>query len=306
MGHDHSHHGHSHGHVVELTNVNNAFIFGIILNFAFVVIEVIAGLSIHSLSLLSDAGHNLADVGSLALSLLAFRLLKVKSNAKYTYGYRKTSILAALFNAMILLVSIGAIAYEAIHRFFQPEAMPGRTIAIVAGVGIIINVATALMFQKNKGNDLNIKSAYLHLLADAIVSVGIVVGGIVISFTNWFWLDPLISIVIAIVILISTWGLLRESLRLSLDGVPKDIDVEQIKKEAFKIAGIKNVHHIHVWALSTNENAMTGHVVLHNNVDRNDLKKIKDNLKHRLEHMNIQHMTIETEFADDECDKPVC
>lgn len=306
MEHDHSHHGHSHGHIFTLTDVNNAFIFGIIFNFIFVLIEVIVGFNVHSLSLLSDAGHNLADVGSLALSLLAFRLLKVKSNAKYTYGYRKTSILAALFNAMILLVSIGAIAYEAIQRFFNPQPLPGKTIAIVAGIGIIINSITALLFMKNKENDINIKSAYLHLMSDAMVSAGLVIGGIIISYTNWFWLDPVLSIIIAAVILLGTWSLLKESLRLSLDGVPKDINLEQIKKEAFKVEGIKNIHHIHVWALSTNENAMTGHVVVETNVNKNQVTAIKENLKHRLQHMNIQHMTIETEFADDTCNKPEC
>jgi cobalt-zinc-cadmium efflux system protein len=306
MEHNHSHHDHSHGHIIALTDINGAFIFGIIFNFIFVLIEVITGLNVHSLSLLSDAGHNLADVGSLALSLLAFRLLKVKSNSKYTYGYRKTSILAALFNAMVLLLSIGAIAYEAVQRFFHPQPLPGKTIAIVAGIGIVINTVTALLFVRNKEKDINIKSAYLHLMSDAMVSAGLVIGGIIISYTQWFWLDSVLSILIAIVILLSTWTLLKESLRLSLDGVPNDIDLEQIKKESLKIEGIKNIHHIHVWALSTNENAMTGHVVVDTAVNKSQVKAIKDSLKHKLLHMNIQHMTIETEFSDDMCNKPDC
>lgn len=299
MEHTHSHHDHSHS--IVLTNVNSAFIIGIALNFLFVVIEVIMGLSVKSLSLLSDAGHNLADVGSLALSLLAFRLLKVKPNERYTYGYRKTTILVALFNGGILLISIGAIVYEALQRFIHPQPLAGKTIAIVAAVGIAINFITALLFLKNKENDLNIKSAYLHLMADAAVSAGIVVGGVIIVYTNWFWLDPLISIIIAFVILISTWRLLKDTLRLSLDGVPKDIDLEKIKMEAYKIAGIKDLHHIHIWALSTSENAMTVHLVLDTKLNKNDVKTVKDELKHRLLHMNIQHMTIETEFADDQC-----
>ena len=299
MEHSHSHHDHNHR--VVLTNVNTAFIVGIVLNMGFVVVEVVVGLSIKSLSLLSDAGHNLADVGSLALSLLAFKLLKVKSSAKYTYGYRKTTVLVALFNAAILLLSIGAIVYEALQRFNNPAPLPGKTIAIVAAVGIAINFITALLFLKNKESDLNIKSAYLHLMSDAVVSAGIVVGGIAIIYTNWFWLDPVISIVIAIVILSSTWGLLKDSLRLSLDGVPKDIDLKEIKKEALAIKGVKEVHHIHVWALSTSENAMTGHLVLEPKLNNNEVKSVKDELKHRLQHMNIQHATIETEFADDGC-----
>src|SRR6201985_3465916 len=181
--HDHAHdHDHGHGfghhhHPVNLTNVNRAFVIGIILNFLFVVIEVVVGLSIHSLSLLSDAGHNLADVASLAMSLIAIRLLKVKPTEKYTYGYKKTTILVALLNAAILLLSIGAIGYEALHRLVTPEPLPGKTISIVAAIGIAINAVTALLFLRNKENDLNIRGAFLHLLSDAIVSAALVIRG---------------------------------------------------------------------------------------------------------------------------------
>ena len=219
MAHNHTHsHHHDNSHVA--ATVNTAFIVGISLNFLFVVIEVITGLYIHSLSLLSDAGHNLADVGALSLSLLAFRLLKVKSSEQYTYGYRKTSILVALFNAMVLLVSIGAILYEAIHRFLNPQVIPGITISIVAGAGIVINTVTALLFFRDKDKDMNIKSAYLHLMSDAVVSLGLVLGGVLIYYTHWFWIDSILSALIAVVIFFSTWGLLKDSLRLSLDGVP--------------------------------------------------------------------------------------
>lgn len=301
--HDHSH---GHNHNVVLTNVNNAFIFGIALNFIFVIIELVVGLSVNSLSLLSDAGHNLADVGSLALSLLAFRLLKAKATNKYTYGYRKTSILAALFNAMILLVSIGAIIYAAIHRFVDPQPLPGKTIAMVAGIGIVINFVSATLFRKNQEKDINIKSAYLHLMMDALVSAGIVVAGIIISYTNWFWLDPVVSIIIAFVILFGTWSLLKDSLRLSLDGVPKDIDLEQIRTESLKVTGVIDIHHIHVWAMSTTENAMTAHVVLNDNINKDQSKLIKEELKHELQHLNIQHITIETEFFTEKCKAPEC
>src|SRR6478672_1984382 len=189
MGHNHSHEGHNHTHQLSVSDVNNALVIGITLNFLFVVIEVVIGLLIHSLSLLSDAGHNLADVGALALSLLAYRLLKVKPNEHYTYGYRKTSILVALFNSVVLLVSIGAILFEAMHRLFHPEPLPGSTIAIVASIGIIINAATAILFFKDKDKDLNIKSAYLHLLSDALVSFALVIGGIAIYYTHLFWID---------------------------------------------------------------------------------------------------------------------
>ena len=305
MDHEHHHDHHHHGQVI-LTNVNKAFIIGIILNFLFVVIEVVVGLSIHSLSLLSDAGHNLADVGALALSLLAYRLLKVKANDKYTYGYRKTSILTALFNAVILLVSIGAISYEAIHRFFNPEPLPGNTIAIVAGIGIVINALTAILFLKDKEKDLNIKSAYLHLMSDALVSAGLVIGGVIIHYTNWYWLDPAFSIVIAIIILLSTWTLLQQSLRLSLDGVPPDIDLNTIKIKTLQINGIKDIHHIHVWAISTTQNAMTAHLVLKKEISKEQEHALKHRFRHEMEHLKINHVTIETEWSKEGCEAVDC
>jgi cobalt-zinc-cadmium efflux system protein len=304
MSHDHSHHHHDHS--VTLTHVNKAFIIGIVLNFLFVLIEVGAGLYTHSLSLLSDAGHNLADVASLALSLLAFRLLKVRSNERYTYGYRKTSILVALFNAMILLLSIGAIMYEALLRVFHPEPLSGTTISFVAGVGIIVNGVTALLFLRNKDNDLNIKSAYLHLLSDAFVSLGIVIGGVIIYYTQWYWLDSVLSIVIALVILFSSWGLLKSSLRLSLDGVPETIHIVEIKTELLKIEGVKDFRHIHVWAISTTENALTAHLVLNQDVSIEKEQEIKEEIRHQLQHKNIRHITIETERRNGVCGVESC
>jgi len=302
----HTHHHHHHDHAVTLTHVNTAFIIGIALNFLFVVIEVIAGLFIHSLSLLSDAGHNLADVGALALSLLAFKLMKVKSNKQFTYGYRKTSILVALFNAMVLLLSIGAIVYEALHRFLNPEPVQGTTIAIIAGIGIVINGSTALLFMSNKEKDMNVKSAYLHLMSDAVVSLGIVIGGILILYTRWFWVDSALSIVIAFVILFSTWRLLKDSLRLSLDGVPVDIKLDEIKTTAMKLKGVKDFHHIHIWAISTTENALTAHLVLAVHTSIEEEQKIKNKLRHELLHKNIQHVTLETEREDEHCAATVC
>lgn len=299
-------HSHDHNHLVSPANVNGAFVSGIVLNSVFVVIEALIGFSIHSLSLLSDAGHNLADVGSLALSLFAFRLLKVKANDKYTYGYRKTTILAALLNGVILLVSIGAIAYAAVQRFSNPVPLPGKTIAWIAGIGIVVNFITAFLFMKNQEHDLNVKSAYLHMLSDGLVSVGIMAGGIIIYFTHLYWIDPVLSIIIVVVILAGTWGLLKESLALTLDAVPKDIDIKDIKRKSEEVEGIKDIHHIHVWAMSTTENAMTAHVVIDACETMERIRFIKDNLKHRLAHMDIQHITLETEFTDDNCGKRNC
>jgi cobalt-zinc-cadmium efflux system protein len=306
MEHLHTHHHHHNDHAAKLTNVNTAFIVGITLNLLLVVVQIVAGLFIHSLSLLSDAGHNFADVGALAISLLAFRLLKVKSNKQYTYGYRKVSVLTALFNAMVLLVSIGAILYEAAHRLLNPEPMPGMIIAIVSGAGIIINTVSALFFLRDKDNDLNIKSAYLHLMADAVISFGLVVGGIVIYYTNWFWIDSLLSVVVAVVIMVSTWQLLKDSVRLSLDGVPHDIDLDQIKATAMKVNGVKGFHHIHIWAISTSENALTAHLVLAQDATHEQEQDIKHHLRHELEHKNIQHITLETEREDEPCEVVAC
>ena len=281
--------------------VRIAFIAGISLNFLFVIIEVIAGLVINSLALLSDAGHNLADVVSLGMSLLAFRLMSVKPTEQYTYGFRKTSILVALFNTMFLLVSIGAIAYEAVRRIFVPEVTAGGTIAIVAGVGIIINSFTAWMFMSGKERDLNIKSAYLHLVSDALISAGIVAGGLIILFTGWYWVDSLFSIIVAAVILAGAWKLLRSSVRLSLDGVPSDINIDDVRDIALGIQGIAGIHHIHVWAISTAENALTAHLVLAPGTDSAGELKIKTRLRYDLEKINIHHVTLETEKDEGDC-----
>lgn len=300
MAHDH------HDHKVEPANMNKAFVAGILLNIGFVIVEVIAGFYNNSLSLLSDAGHNLADVGALALSLLAYKMLSIRSNDHYTYGYRKTSILVALFNAVVLLVSIGIIAYEGFRRFFHPGELKGLNISLVAGVGMVINFISARLFFRQKEKDLNVRSAYLHLMADAVISAGIVAGGILMYYLKWFWLDPLISIIVALVILVSTWHLLRQSLRLSLDGVPDDIKVAEIRTMAMGMQGIKDLHHIHVWAMSTTENALTGHLVFYANVTQQQQQVIKSALRHSLEHKNIHHITLETEIENEGCGGEIC
>jgi len=312
--HDHSHdHDHDHGHgfghhhhPVNLESVNRAFVIGIVLNFLFVVIEVVVGLSIHSLSLLSDAGHNLADVASLAMALIAIRLLKIKPTEKYTYGYKKTTILVALLNAAILLISLGAIGYEAVHRLMDPEPLPGKTISIVAAIGIVINAVTALLFMRDRKNDLNIRGAFLHLLSDAIVSAALVIGGIIIVFTHQYWIDAVLSLLVAIVILFSTWQLLRDSLRLSLDGVPLGIEIKTIRETIARIPGVKDFHHIHVWAISTTENALTAHLCVGRDAGMEFIEKLKHTIKHELLHQNIQHATLEIEMEDNPCDEPDC
>ncbi|MEO8885247.1 MAG: cation diffusion facilitator family transporter [Mucilaginibacter sp.] len=303
-GHDHSHH-HHHDHAPKLDHLNTAFIVGIILNSAFVIIEVIAGFITGSLSLLTDAGHNLSDVASLALALLAFKLTKVSSNKQYTFGYKRSTIIVSFFNALILFVSVGFIVYEAVTRFMKPEIVEGATMAWVAFIGIAVNGFTAWLFVKDKHSDLNAQGAYLHMAMDAIVSAGVVVSGLIIYFTHLYWIDSAVSIIIAVVILQGTWSLLKDSLRLEMDGVPKDMNLESVKEELLKAKGIVGVHHVHVWALSTTENALTAHLVL----DAESLPvfdKIKQDLRHRLQHMDINHSTFEPEFVDENCKHEVC
>ncbi|RFZ85890.1 cation transporter [Mucilaginibacter terrenus] len=302
--HDHSHE-HHHDHAPKLDHLNAAFIWGIVLNSAFVIIEVIAGLISGSLSLLTDAGHNLSDVASLALALLAFKLAKAKSNSTYTYGYKRSTIIVSFFNAVILVVAVGFIVYEAVMRFIHPEGVAGTTVAWVAFAGIAINAFTAWLFVKDKDSDLNVKGAYLHMAVDAIVSLGVVISGIVIYFTNWYWVDSAVSIIIGIVILTGTWSLLKDSLRLEMDGVPKEMDLAKIKAELKKAKGVVDVHHMHVWALSTTENALTAHLVMKQE-DMVMFDDIKHDLRHRLEHLSISHSTFEPEFEDEKCEQPKC
>lgn len=291
MAHDHTH---SHALPVATTGLNRAFILGIALNLGFVVVEFVVGFITGSLALVSDAGHNLSDVASLALSLVAFRLARVKPTQQYTFGYRKSTILISLLNALILLLAVGAIGYEAIRRFSHPEPVQGSTIAIVAGIGIVVNAVSAFLFFKDKEKDLNVKGAYLHLLADAVVSLGAVIAGLIIAGTSWYWVDPLISLAIIIVIVYSTWGLLRSSLRLSLDGVPPGIDLEKVREAALKVPGVKDIYHIHIWAMSTTENALTAHVLVDGRLAGGELDRLKAALRHELEHLDIRHATLET------------
>lgn len=295
---------HKHDHTApKISNMNKAFIIGIVLNTAFVIIEFIIGFVNNSLALISDAGHNLSDVLSLGLSLLAFKLAKSKATDKFTYGLHKSTIIASLTNAVILLVATGSIGWEAINRFSNPQEVDGQSVAIVAFIGVIINAISALLFFRDKERDLNVKGAYLHLLADALVSVGVVIAGILITFTGIKWIDPLISLVIMAVVIYSTWSLLKESLRLSLDGVPKDINVDEIKRAVAKIEGVTNLHHVHIWAISTTKNAMTAHLVIADGLSEQRVVEIKDHVRHELEHLNIQHLTLETESqpTSEEC-----
>lgn len=291
MGHSHDHSHHSHGAEV---NKNNAtvFLIGIGLNTVFVLAETIAGFAYNSMALLTDAGHNLSDVASLLISLVAFWVAKKQSNAVYTYGFKKTTVLAALVNAVVLLIAIGILGYESYRRLFRPEPVQGGVIAWVAALGIVINSVSAFLFFRQK-HELNSRAAYLHLLADALVSLGVVVAGVVIKYTKAYWLDPAVGLAIMVVILIGTWGLLRDSFRMTIDAVPAGIELDAIKKVILRVPHVNGVHHVHVWSLSTTENALTAHVVIDEKLSFDEKLKVVAEVKHELEHHNIQHSTIE-------------
>ena len=292
--HDHGHHH----HVRQITSLNGIYILSITLNLLYVAVEAGIGFWSNSLGLLSDAGHNLSDVFSLLLAMIAFRLSSSHSTRKFTYGYKKSSVLISLLNSVILLIAVGVIIAESIGRMLHPEPVVGGAIAWTAGIGVVVNGFTAWLFLKDKERDLNVKGAYLHMAADALVSIGVLVSGVVISWTGWTLIDPIVGLAVAGVIVASVWSLTRDSLRLSLDGVPAGIDVAELERRMRAVPGVQAVHHIHVWALSTTENALTAHVVLS---DFSELERIKRDLKALAAHSGISHATLEFETASERC-----
>lgn len=292
MAHDHEHHHHSHSVDFEKGS-KSAFIIGICLNTAFVLAEIIGGIIYHSMALLTDAGHNAGDVASLILSLLAFTMAERKSSPIYTYGYKKTTVLAAFANSVILFIAIGILGYESVIRLTKLEKVQGDIIALIAAAGIVINSISAFLFYRNAKKELNAKSAYLHLLTDALISAGVVATGIIISYTNWYWLDPLIGLVIMLVILASAWRLLRDSFKMTIDAVPSGIELEEIKKIILHVPHVKQVGHVHVWPLSTTENALTAHVAVDDQLNFNEKLEVIADIRHELMHHEIHHSTIE-------------
>lgn len=298
----HEHHGHHHHHHVAADNgqMRKILWIAIVLNLLFVGVEAGVGLWQNSLSLLSDAGHNLSDVFSLVLVVVGLHLVKVHSNEHYTYGYKKSTILISLANALLLLVAVGVIIAESVHKLREPAPIDGAVISWTAGVGILINGLTTLLLMRGQKGDLNIRGAFLHMAADTLVSIGVVISGIVIKHTGWFIIDPIISIAIAIVILVSTWELLRDSIRLALDGVPEGIEVDEVAELMRDTEHVTDVHHLHIWAMSTTENALTAHVVID---DEHEAATVRKALKEALSTKGITHATIEIESCDACCDK---
>ncbi|MBE0551974.1 MAG: cation transporter, partial [Ignavibacterium sp.] len=249
-------------HSHNFQNYNRAFGLGIALNITYIIVEVIYGFLINSMALLADAGHNFSDVLGLILAWGGAYLAQTAVTKSRTYGLRKATVLAALFNAIILLIAVGAITIEAIRKISDPAPIGGTTMMIVAGVGVIINTLTALLFMKGREKDINIKGAFLHMAADAGVSLGVVAAGFLINITGFYLLDPIISLVIVVVITVGTWGLLRDSFHLSMDAVPKEIDFEKVQAYLNSLDGVKEVHDLHIWAMSTTETALTAHLVM--------------------------------------------
>ena len=252
---------HDHSHIRQPENFGRTFAIGITLNLAFVAVEATFGILSGSMALLADAGHNLSDVLGLVLAWGGAILSRRPPSGRYTYGLRGSSILAALLNALLLLVAIGAIVWEAIGRFREPQPLAGSTVIIVAGIGMIINTATALLFARGRKGDLNIRGAFLHMAADAAVSAGVVVAGLLILLTGATWIDPVVSLLIAGVVFWSTWSLLKASVQMSLGAVPADIDLGEVRKELAAMPGVAKVHDLHVWPISTSEAALTAHLV---------------------------------------------
>lgn len=292
MAHDHGHTGHQHGPA----NYDRAFAVGIVLNLIYVGFEATFGVLSGSLALIADAGHNLSDVLGLALAWGAAWLSRRHPTERRTYGYRRSSILASLGNAMLLLVAVGAIVLEAARRFADPTPVESGTILWVAAIGVVVNAGTAWLFMSGRKGDINIRGAYLHMVADAGVTVGVIVAALLIGWTGWQWLDPLVSLIIAIVILAGTWGLMRDAVNLSMDAVPGNIDPREVEAYLVGQPGVTEVHDLHIWAMSTTETALTAHLVRPGmTADDGLLERMREELHHNF---GIEHATFQIETGD--------
>ncbi|UTW05115.1 cation transporter [Amphritea atlantica] len=288
---------HNHNHSHQVGDYNRAFAIGIALNLIFVVIETIYGVLSDSLALIADAGHNLSDVFSLLLAWGASYLAKKAATEKRTYGLRKATVMASLGSAILLLIALGGIAWEAVNRVSDLAPVEGMTVIVVAAIGVVINTLTALLFVSGQKNDLNIKGAFLHMAADAVVSLGVVVAGLFILFKGWLWIDPVISLVIVVVILIGTLGLLKDSLNYALDAVPDSIDIPELRQYFIGLESVERIHDLHVWPLSTTEIALTVHLVVNDTELDNQFLRNQQQYLH--DHFGIAHSTLQIESSRD-------
>ncbi len=286
----------NHHHHHAPPDYNRAFAVGVVLNVGFVIIEVFYGLLSGSLALLTDAGHNLSDVLGLLLAWGAVLLAKKRPSSRRTYGYSRATIIASLFSGLLLMGAVGAIGWEAANRLMDPPAPAGKTIMIVAAIGVLVNTLTALLFVSGKDNDLNIRGAFLHMAADAVVSLGVVISGALIMFYGLNWIDPVISLVIAAVIFLSTWGLLRDSLNLAVDAVPRNVDPVAVREYLSGLPGVRDLHDLHIWPMSTTDTALTAHLVM-SPMPEGD--RFLNDVAHLLaDRFSIDHATIQLERHD--------
>jgi cobalt-zinc-cadmium efflux system protein len=295
--HDHSHH-HSHGHNHAHQSFNSSFAIAVLFNFCFTIFQIIFALISGSMSLLADAAHNFGDVFGLTLAWGASWLLTLPARKRYSYGFKRTTIIAALVNALLLVATSALISYESIYKLFHMTHMNERIVAIVAFIGVLINGGTALLFMRGASEDLNIKGAFLHLISDALISLGVVVAAIIIMYTGWMWMDPLAGLLIVIIILAGTWGLLRDSVRLILDAVPHRVDEHAVQKYLETLPGVAIIHDLHIWGLSTKEIALTVHLVMpEKKLSDADFLMLNKTLKERF---HIDHATIQVEDGSEE------
>jgi len=293
--------GHDHSHSRDSVRYDRAFLVSVLLNVGFVVAEVVFGLVSHSMALVADAGHNLSDVLGLVLAWGASWLARRKPSKLRTYGFRRATILAALANGALLFLATGAVIWESVQRLFAPAAVEGMTVIVVAAVGVVINGVSALFFRRGKDHDLNVRGAFLHLAADAAVSFGVVITGVILLYTRWNLIDPIVSLVLSIVIVVGAWRLLRKSLNLALDAVPENIDVDAVRAYLDTLPGVVEVHDLHIWAMSTTENALTAHLVM--NTGSCEPRFLGDVCKVLHDRFGVEHSTLQVEApeAPDPC-----
>ncbi|WP_061223457.1 cation diffusion facilitator family transporter [Leptospira weilii] len=308
MGHHHRHsHNHSHDpHDYHLESVGKSLVIAMFFNLVYAGIEAGIGLWSGSLALLSDAGHNLMDVSSLLLAWIAIKLQERGPSPGFTYGWKKSSILVSLLNSILIFGTVGFIIYESIEKLSRPTPVPGGMVAAVAFVGVLVNFSSSFLFRKSKNEDVNMKGAYLHLLADGLVSLGVIVSGLLIQLLGFLWIDPIVGLLVGLVILYGNIPLFRQSLRLSLDSTPDTIRSEIVESELKSIEGVLNIHHIHIWSLSTTENALTAHLVLKNGLSSDHQRIIKYKAREILKGLKIAHVTLETEDERENCGQVDC
>ncbi|EMF83334.1 cation diffusion facilitator family transporter [Leptospira weilii serovar Topaz str. LT2116] len=308
MGHHHRHsHNHSYDpHDYHPQSVGKSLVIAMFFNLVYAGIEAGIGLWSGSLALLSDAGHNLMDVSSLLLAWIAIKLQERGPSPGFTYGWKKSSILVSLLNSILIFGTVGFIIYESIEKLSRPTPVPGGMVAAVAFVGVLVNFSSSFLFRKSKNEDVNMKGAYLHLLADGLVSLGVIVSGLLIQWLGFLWIDPIVGLLVGLVILYGNIPLFRQSLRLSLDSTPDTIRSEIVESELKSIEGVLNIHHIHIWSLSTTENALTAHLVLKNGLSSDHQRIIKYKAREILKGLKIAHVTLETEDERENCGQVDC